>query len=173
MDWEIIVILGLLFYLFLAWLFLRFGGDLQVTVKTHNLFVYGTLRPGRSAQYLVPGELYELGWFPGIKLLAPDAGKFVLAERLIVTDDQLKYYDDYEGYRPDDEEGSLFRRIPYLDGYLYIYNGDFEGKKLINEGNEPADWLAFRKAKLLGHNQPPVSLYDETVADDGIKEEAV
>lgn len=112
-------------------------------MKKHKLYVYGTLRPGGAVTHLVPGELYELGWYPGIKLLAPDAHKWVVTECIEVDDEQLKNLDMYEGYDPKNEGGSLYIRKPYLGGWIYVYNDSFNGRPLIESG----DWLEHRKAK--------------------------
>lgn len=110
---------------------------------SHTLYVYGTLRPGGAVTHLVPGELYELGWYPGLKLLAPDSHSWVVTERIEVDDEQLSNLDTYEGYDPEDELNSLYLRRPYLGGWIYVYNSKLEGRRLIESG----DWLAHRESK--------------------------
>lgn len=112
-------------------------------MKKHTLYVYGTLRPGGADRHLVPGEMYELGWYPGVKLLAPDSHKWIVTERIEVDDEQLKNLDNYEGYDPKDEVNSLYIRKPYLGGWIYVYNNSLEGRPLIESG----DWLEHRKTK--------------------------
>ena len=110
------------------------------------LYTYGTLRPGNEDNIvLLPGLLYDLGWFPGIKL-NPDSDKTVVAERIIIND--WNKVDAYEGYRQDDIPNSLFVRKPFLDGYVYEYN-----RPVCNSHRaiESGDWLEYTQEKR-GHN---------------------
>lgn len=110
------------------------------------LYVYGTLRPNNPAiQVQVPGLLYDLGWYPGLKLEAPSsASRSVVAERVLVTDEELQSIDRYEGYHESDPHRSLFRRVPYLDGEIYTYNHSLEGREPINTSGV-ADWFVHKK----------------------------
>lgn len=123
------------------------------------LFVYGTLRPGGRETFGVPGKLYDLGWFPGIKLGGEGT---VVCERVPVTD--WAPVDRYEGYNPDDLEGSLYIRRPYLlltevgnfEGFIYEFNRDITKgwrggftPKLIESG----DWLQYRQEERGSHGR--------------------
>ena len=66
----------------------------------HKLFVYGTLRPKSGVTVKVPGKLYDLGWFPGCKLI-PDGDAEFDCEILEVDDAGLRRADQYEGYLED------------------------------------------------------------------------
>lgn len=109
----------------------------------HLVYVYGTLRPGGSDLHMVPGVMYNMGHYPGVRIMSPTAGKFVVCERIEVSDTRLAQLDHYEGYRPDDPARSLYLRVPYLDGYIYEYNQSLDDRKVIEGG----DWLAFREEK--------------------------
>jgi len=123
--------------------------------KKHSVYVYGTLRPGDGEPHVIPGQIFDLGWFPGLKMLSPDKGEFVVAERVEVSDDQLTSLDSYEGYYPSDPRNSLYIRVPYLDGWTYIYNKPLasETHKLIPGG----DWLTYRN-ELHGSNANAIRL---------------
>lgn len=108
--------------------------------KLHKVYVYGTLRPGTTPTVKVPGYLYDLGWYPGILLKAPDSGSWVDCEIIEVDDAKLEQLDVYEGFFPDDPSSSLFVRRPYLDGYIYEYNRVVPMKKRIDQ----SDWLAYK-----------------------------
>lgn len=109
---------------------------------THVLYVYGTLRTGKGPTVRIPGVMYDLGWFPGVKLdRSTNVGPTFVAERIEVSDDRLKRFDKYEGYRPDDPEGSLYVRVPVLDGWIYEYNRPVAGNLVIEDG----DWLRYYK----------------------------
>jgi len=105
----------------------------------HIVYVYGTLRPGGSETVRVPGTMFSMGHFPGIKLEGADSSNFVVCERIEVSDVRLAQLDRYEGYHPDDPAHSLYLRVPYLDGHIYVYNQSFDGKQLIESG----DWLEY------------------------------
>lgn len=105
----------------------------------HKILVYGTLRPGNTPTRLIPGVLYDLGAFPGIRLKDESEGKFVLCEEIEVDDEGLKRLDRYEGYYPSNPEGSLYHRVMLEDGsWIYQYNADLEGYSQLVEGG---DWL--------------------------------
>lgn len=101
----------------------------------HKIYVYGTLRPGKGPTIEVPGQLYNLGWFPGIDLTRQN--QRTVCEVIEVDDEKLEALDRYEGYYPNDHEGSLYLRVPYQDGWLYVYNRSFEGNEAILSG----DWF--------------------------------
>lgn len=96
------------------------------------VYVYGTLRPGTNKVEYVEGQLFDLGWFPGIVLGLPG---LVACERVEV--DNLPVLDVYEGYNPNNLSSSLYIRRPYKDGWIYEYNSDYNPDSLITSG----DWL--------------------------------
>jgi gamma-glutamylcyclotransferase (GGCT)/AIG2-like uncharacterized protein YtfP len=103
----------------------------------HFVYVYGTLRPGGKELHMVPGVMFDMGYYPGVKLGAPDGGKFVVCEKVEVSDTRLAQLDRYEGFHKDDPAHSLYLRVPYLDGHIYVYNQGFEGRRVVEGG----DWL--------------------------------
>lgn len=105
----------------------------------NKVYVYGTLRPGNTTTVEVPGSMYDLGWFPGIRLGDDGCNAHFLCEVIEVTDEKLRQLDDYEGYSPNDEAGSLYLRKEYNDGFIYEYNNDVEAYKFIPGG----DWLEY------------------------------
>lgn len=111
---------------------------------THKILVYGTLRPGNSPVVFVPGLMYDIGAFPGVRLC--ECG--VVACEVIEVDDQgLARLDMYEGYREDSPETSLYIRqrvdTDGLSAYIYEFNSDMSDKTPMDN----ADWLAYRQAK--------------------------
>lgn len=104
----------------------------------HKIYVYGTLRPGTGPIVDVPGTMYDLGWFPGIKW-NDGLGNTVKCEVIEADDQRLARLDHYEGYDEASPETSLYIREVFNDGYIYIYNRDVAGAKQVKEG----DWLAF------------------------------
>lgn len=111
-------------------------------MSKHKVFVYGTLRPGASDPVDVPGELRDLGSYPGAKLMGADFSSSFKAEVVEVTDSQLDRLDRYEGYHPNDHKFSLYLRVPYLDGWIYTYNHDMSTRPMVTDG----DWLKHKKS---------------------------
>lgn len=103
------------------------------------LYTYGTLRPGKEGTVKVPGEMYDLGWFPGIKLGSNQ--REVVCEKIEVND--WDAVDRYEGYNENNPEGSLYIRRPFMDGFIYEYNREVDPLKRVESG----DWLEHIKAK--------------------------
>lgn len=124
-----------------------------------HLFLYGTLRPGLAPQHLagyadrlqrvavgtIPGRLYDLGCYPAA-ILDPSAETRIVGEVFKLPADQwvLAAFDAYERYDPSDPEGSLYHRrqteAMLQDGksvecWVYVYNRDVGGAKLIESGN--------------------------------------
>lgn len=103
----------------------------------HNVLVYGTLRPGNKRKVEVPGAMYDLGSFPGIRLDRPD--HTFVAELVTVDDETLTRLDSYEGYYPDSPEHSLYLRKRYvntekdIDAWVYEYNSDVRDR-LVDHG---------------------------------------
>lgn len=106
--------------------------------KRHAVYVYGTLRPGLNTDtFIVPGVMYDLGHYPGIKLSEDSVANTVLCERIEVDDEGLKRLDGYEGYCPSDPDSSLYLRVSFLDGWIYEYNGHPDNRPKVVGG----DWL--------------------------------
>lgn len=103
---------------------------------SHILYTYGTLRPGDTEPIHVAGRLYDLGWFPGIKL---GGDSFVVCEKVIIDD--LSLTDQYEGYNPQYPDESLYIRKPFLDGFIYEFNSEPNPVKQIFCG----DWLEYTR----------------------------
>jgi gamma-glutamylcyclotransferase (GGCT)/AIG2-like uncharacterized protein YtfP len=112
------------------------------------LYCYGTLRPGKYDPVHIPGKLYDLGWYPGIKLgFGPET---VICEPIPLTD--VAQFDGYEGYDPLDPDRSLYIRqpllVPYgIDGWIYEYNRPVMEMNVIEGG----DWLEHTKTKRGSH----------------------
>lgn len=102
------------------------------------LYVYGTLRPWGPNTIKIPGQLFDLGRFPGVKLDLPGE---VVCEKIEVKD--WSAIDRYEGYYPEDHEGSLYIRRPFMDGFIYEFNRDVDPEKRIEFG----DWLVYTKER--------------------------
>jgi len=118
----------------------------------HKIFVYGTLRPGTGETVRIPGIMFDLGWYPGVVAVNDPHWRdaefaslrpMFTAEIIEVDDAELARLDDYEGYRPGDNENSLYRRIHYEDGFLYEYNRSVGNRPRVSSG----DWLAYTQQK--------------------------
>jgi putative glutamine amidotransferase len=130
-----------------------------VTRAPIHLFVYGTLRPGHApasvAAYVdgcaclgtgcTGGRLYDLRSYPGAVVDAACVGK-IYGELLELPDEKtLRRLDAYEGYDPRDPHGGLFVRTEcevtldtdpprIVRAWVYVYNRDVGGARLIPEG---------------------------------------
>lgn len=108
------------------------------------IYVYGTLRPGLPELTEIPGVLYDLGWFPGVNLVDPEKDQSTFfAERVEVDDADLYRVDNYEGYNEKNPASSLFKRVPFGDGFVYVYNDDLSSlnsTKRVSSG----DWLKYK-----------------------------
>lgn len=119
----------------------------------NKIYTYGTLMPNDGRErVLVPGLLYNLGWYPGIRLLSSlsiedcNCGAVwngVQCEIIEVSDKRLKELDRYEGYDPEFPETSLYIRRQYLDGFIYEYNRDVNSRQIIESG----DWQGHKKER--------------------------
>jgi gamma-glutamylcyclotransferase (GGCT)/AIG2-like uncharacterized protein YtfP len=123
------------------------------------LFLYGTLLPGQAPAELaevisrlrpigpgyIHGFLYDLGEYPGA-VLAPPTGATISGHvfELPFDGDVLASLDEYEGFDPDNPEGSLFIRTKSLvtlqDGsqlecWVYLYNRDPKSAPLVVGGD--------------------------------------
>ena len=107
----------------------------------HTILVYGTLRPFTNTDVvLVPGRLYDLGWFPGIVLgnhsNNEEGESFVVCERIEADDEKLAQLDSYEGYYENNPTNSLYLRVKHGEDWIYVYNHDLSNKQPIASG----DW---------------------------------
>lgn len=119
-----------------------------------KIFLYGTLRYGGSANYMmrgctllcsdsVKGLLYDLGHFPGLKL---SGDGIVLGDTyqcpLESSEELIQRLDQYEGYHPTKPDQSLYtrRRIQTTKGhsaFVYEYKHPVHQDLLVETG----DWL--------------------------------
>jgi gamma-glutamylcyclotransferase (GGCT)/AIG2-like uncharacterized protein YtfP len=125
---------------------------------THHLFVYGTLSPRHAPPEIaatvrrlrpvgsasVPGQLYDLGEYPGA-VLSKTARSQIRGEVFELPTDAktLSSLDDYEGFEPAKPTSSLFvrRAWPVMmdDGtrlrcWVYVYNGDLRQAQPVRNG---------------------------------------
>ena len=117
----------------------------------HQVLTYGTLRPFTNENIVrVPGQLYDLGAFPGIKL-DNSSNTVVTCELIEVTDEELERLDRYEGYRPSDPDNSLYiRRKLDWGPFIYEYNDPFGN--LSEKGIVPSgDWSDVSTRSMLEH----------------------
>lgn len=117
--------------------------------KGDNIFVYGTLREGKGADYMMKGNteplgvtricatMFSLGGFPGIKVASEDfvtEGPKVEGELHLITDENLSSrLDSYEGY-----PNLYTRRVVETElgprTWVYEYNGEPGAERLIPSG---------------------------------------
>ena len=119
--------------------------------KRHQVLVYGTLRPFTNTNVVrVPGHLYDLGSFPGVRL-DNSSDTMVTCEVIEVTDEELERLDQYEGYRPSDPDNSLYiRRKLDWGPFIYEYNdpfGNLSEKYIVPSG----DWSDVSTRSMLEH----------------------
>ncbi|MDQ4129567.1 MAG: gamma-glutamylcyclotransferase [Actinomycetota bacterium] len=94
----------------------------------------------------IPGVLYDLGGYPALR-----PGEGSVRGELYAIDDPpvLARLDAFEGFKPDDEEGSLYVRRsvallePPEEAWVYVYNRDPSGRPAIASG----DWRAHRSGR--------------------------
>ncbi len=123
------------------------------------LFIYGTLlpeyAPGEIAgtvnrlsclgEASVPGRLYDLGEYPGA-VLDPSAKTKIFGRVYELPDeaDTLRALDSHEEFYPNDLGKSLFVRkratvtlnnSESLPCWVYVYNRDIGGAKLLADGS--------------------------------------
>ncbi|MEM7370709.1 MAG: gamma-glutamylcyclotransferase family protein [Bacteroidota bacterium] len=122
------------------------------------LFVYGTLL--KDAEHLMssyllerstflgpgmmPGQLYKVDFYPGA-IHDPASETQVYGELYQLSEPQkvLEVLDGYEGFDPQNEAHSLFRRTQVeimqdgnlLTSWVYVYNQSPEGFPLIPSGD--------------------------------------
>jgi len=121
------------------------------------LFVYGTLRMGFGEDWqrrvgaefagrgTIRGNLYDLGDYPGARVLGAEPGQRVSGELYRLRDPEiaLKTLDSYEEFSPLVPKKSLFVRelvSVTLEGgrkkraWAYLYNRGIAGARLIPTG---------------------------------------
>jgi gamma-glutamylcyclotransferase (GGCT)/AIG2-like uncharacterized protein YtfP len=133
-------------------------------MKTHIVFVYGSLRKGEENRYIVNRHLirelgdgrihavmYDLGEYPAIvlsndtsRLGRAPAGEIVYGEWLEVSDAGLSELDELEEY-PDVYHRSLVKDFDRaVEGWVYHMSGRIPGgAKRIPTG----DWTTWRKQR--------------------------
>lgn len=126
------------------------------------LFVYGTLRPGASADLLcthpqqvrwfcrahVHGLLYQVSYYPGLILLPATDGRAmrVMGDVFQLKDplSLLRELDQFEACTPEDPQPHEYRReeitVTMADGstclaWVYVYNHDVKTCALIASGD--------------------------------------
>lgn len=102
------------------------------------VYVYGTLRPGLKETRTIKGTMFDLGAFPGVKL---DGDGVVVVEK--ITTEKLKAFDLYEGFDERHPDTSLYLRVPFEDGWIYVINGPVRGAPVVENG----DWLLHKNLK--------------------------
>jgi gamma-glutamylcyclotransferase (GGCT)/AIG2-like uncharacterized protein YtfP len=129
---------------------------------TKQILVYGSLRKGQGANYMLRGcefveevrlpgyDLFNLVWYPGIKQNV-DNKEGVVGEVYRLPDDDkhtLAGLDLYEGYVEFDPPSSLFLREEVLVNgeptFVYTYNGKNVGDKIPS-----GDWVEYHKVEHL------------------------
>ena len=109
-----------------------------------NIFVYGTLRPGMRAYYMLEGKtehigqttlpgaaMYSLGGFPGVK---EEKNSTVIGDILKVTDESVfSCLDQYEGY-PHFYNRKLLD-TPEGPAWTYLFQGDVTDSMRVMSGN--------------------------------------
>lgn len=108
------------------------------------IYTYGTLLPPDGEYVSIPGKMYNLGWFPGVKLIDHSDGPWFKAKAIEATPSEIEKLDSYEGYFEDRPEQSLYIRTPIfegtpLEGEIYVYNRPVSEENRIEHG----DWLKF------------------------------
>lgn len=125
--------------------------------EINRMFVYGTLKQGRPldrkefanlrtdvAEATIKGGIYNLGWFPTIKLA--DEGTVQGEVHTFPKEkikDILSIMDRIEGYNPRDPKSGLYNRhivdatLPngkVVKAWAYEYNKPVDPKKRIKAG---------------------------------------
>lgn len=128
------------------------------------LAVYGSLRRGLlnnamiardSSVFLeqgqIKGTLYDLGWYPGLKV---EGDTPIVADLYLVKDEQVMHsLNQYEGYTPRSPEKSLFVLKPtgfFISGkdvMCYEYNGKVDGTTPVVEHGDWARHVSERNSR--------------------------
>ena len=140
-------------------------GKSGLTASNRLLFVYGTLMKGFSERWqrkvgaelvgrgTIRASLYDLGGYPGAKVLGAKPKQRVSGELYRLRDPKLalRILDKYEEFSPLDRKKSLFIRaivpVSLENGrkrraWVYLYNRAVNNARLIpsgryREGTEP------------------------------------
>ena len=152
-------------------------GKVEIPSEYISILTYGTLRKGFGNHHFVknaiyggivklepalsltfPGEdhpkssflsLYELGYYPGLKVQFYDGyseyrklrlnGNKIIFEQYFVTKEELKRIDYLEGFRKEAPESGLYNKASFIQNgiktYVYIYNHEVREDKLIISGD--------------------------------------
>ncbi len=130
----------------------------------HYVFFYGSLRCGQEGyieleldRYLkyhgkdsVPGELYDLGRYPGMKPAKAAAPGEIKGELYQIEDEGvLRVLDEFERYVPRSKSLYLRKTVTTtkheLRAWAYIYAGRVSRKRLIEAG----DWIRYKNGEPL------------------------
>lgn len=112
-------------------------GSLKRGFNNHNEFLGGSALLGKT---LVPGRMYNLGAFPGIRL---DQSGSIACEVYEVNDLIVKHLDRLEGFHKQGSEDNFYDRVPVrflldeepMTGEIYEVNKRFlHGKPVIESG---------------------------------------
>lgn len=115
----------------------------RVAEKTEQGLLKGSRRIGKASFW---GKLYDVGSYPGL-IESWDASSVVHGELYEVSPSQLRELDKHEACSVEDGE-EYVRRVCQVKGpnrkwvhaYVYIYNKDTSGLRLIEGG----DYVAYR-----------------------------
>lgn len=126
------------------------------------IFTYGTLRKGqgpylrfgldKACNYVktttIPGLMYTMGAYPGIKLLSDFKDPpLIVGDLFEITDEYIvRRLDGYEGCDERNTDDGLYRRVLArttcgTETWIYEINGEQSEKRLIESGN----WLVHTK----------------------------
>jgi gamma-glutamylcyclotransferase (GGCT)/AIG2-like uncharacterized protein YtfP len=122
------------------------------------LFSYGTLQPGlapadiellmrdlpRRGRAYIYGLLYDLGEYPGVRLVESDSKVWGQVFELPTDPSLLRRLDEYEEFDPSNIDESQFLREKcmatlqdgnILEVWVYVYNRDVETAAVIESGD--------------------------------------
>lgn len=118
-----------------------------------KIYVYGTLRPGDSPVSWGYGTMFDIGHFPAV-ILPTEGGPVEDQQRLFafecieVDDNRLKRLDSYEGYSVNNPEDSLYLRVPFKDGFIYVWN---RNRPPESSRVECGDWLIYKDTRQISN----------------------
>ena len=125
--------------------FIAVYGSLRVG-EVNNGFMNGLEHVGTDK---IDGTLFNLGWYPGVKLDGNDNQNFVVVDVYRLPEENsperrqtITTLDRYEGFDPNNTRNSLFQRkvvTPYELGekaYVYEYNHKVSSEQEVKDG----DW---------------------------------
>jgi gamma-glutamylcyclotransferase (GGCT)/AIG2-like uncharacterized protein YtfP len=117
----------------------------RVAQETEQALLKGSRRIGKASFW---GNLYDVGSYPGL-IESWDAGAVVHGELYEVSPSQLRELDKHEACGVEDGQ-EYVRRVcqvkgpnrKWVNAYVYIYNKDTSGLRLIEGG----DYVAYRRS---------------------------